>query len=62
MRRGVRDGGGEGGLDERGRGGDVGTWGYAAPHAPGPCLAAAAHFAGVEAGEGVQEEGVDRDR
>ena len=36
VERGVRDGGGGGGLDGRGRGCDVGTWGYAAPHAPGP--------------------------
>ena len=38
---GVREGGREGGFDGRGRGGDVGTWGYTAPHAPGPRLAAA---------------------
>ena len=61
LERGVRDGGGEGRLDGRGSGGDVGTWGYAAPHAPGPRLAAAARCAGVKAGEGVQEGDVDCD-
>ena len=39
----------------------MGTWGYAAPHAPGPHLAAAARCSGVEAGEGVQEGDVDCD-
>ena len=33
----------------------MGTWGYAAPHASRPRLAAAARCAGVEASEGVQE-------
>ena len=39
----------------------MGTWGYAAPHAPGPRLATAARCARVEAGEGVQEGDVDCD-
>ena len=61
MEWGVRDGGREGGFDGRGRGGDVGTGGYAAPHASGPRLAAAPRYAGVEAGKGVQERDVDSD-
>ena len=39
----------------------MGTWGYAAPHAPGPRVAAAPRCARVEAGEGVQEGDVDCD-
>ena len=58
---GVRDGGREGGLDGQGRGGHVGTWGYTAPHAPGPRLAPAPRCAGVQAGKGVQERDVDSD-
>ena len=61
VERGVRDGGGEGGLDGRGRRGDMGTWGYDAPHAPGPRLAAAPRCARVEADEEVQEGDVDCD-
>ena len=38
---GVRDRGCEGACNGRGRGGDVGTWGYTAPHAPFPRLSAA---------------------
>ena len=39
----------------------MGTWGYVAPQAPGPGLAAAPRCARVEAGEGVQEGDVDCD-
>ena len=39
----------------------MGTWGYTAPHAPRPRLAAAARCPKVEAGEGGQEGDVDCD-